>query len=230
MRHIFLHECDSTQSSFKQYWLQRKDNNERLLVSCDVQLAGLGRRGNQWFSSKGSLTLSASLKAQKNLTLSPLAIGLGVCKFFKTKNKDLRLKWPNDLLNTEGEKVGGILCQTLESNNILAGIGINLLFDQVQLESLRDTPYKVGHLDLNIKNKKELAEELYQFLIEEKDFDPKQWDNHCLHKDKEVSIIDGDNQVTGIFRGIDNDGAAIIENNTGRHRILTGSLRILSGL
>jgi BirA family biotin operon repressor/biotin-[acetyl-CoA-carboxylase] ligase len=36
------------------------------------------------------------------------------------------LKWPNDLVLSSGEKLGGILCEKVESG-VIAGIGLNLV-------------------------------------------------------------------------------------------------------
>jgi len=56
-----------------------------------------------------------------------LEIGLITISFLKNKfNKDLFLKWPNDILTSDGKKCGGILCQYIDKSTIVVGLGINL--------------------------------------------------------------------------------------------------------
>jgi BirA family biotin operon repressor/biotin-[acetyl-CoA-carboxylase] ligase len=43
----------------------------------------------------------------------------------KPPGKEVMLKWPNDLVLSSGEKLGGILCEKVESG-VIAGIGLNL--------------------------------------------------------------------------------------------------------
>tara|TARA_R110000868_G_scaffold287003_4_gene547455 strand:+ start:1354 stop:2037 length:684 start_codon:yes stop_codon:yes gene_type:complete len=226
MHHYFLKECESTQSSFKQYWSNRNAQQTELLVSCQIQHNGVGRRNNQWLSAKAGLSMSCSIPAQSQITLSPLAIATSTCEFFQTLGIDLRLKWPNDLLNTRGEKVGGILCQTLDQQNILVGIGINLSLTPDEALQLQDAPYPVGDLDYKVSDKKLLAEQIYAHLLKHNDFSASQWNARCIHLNKAVSIADDQSVLTGVFVGIDHDGAALLNNDSGRHRVLTGSLRI----
>ncbi len=174
--------------------------------------------------------MSCSVPAQAQITLSPLAIATSVCEYFKNLKIDLHLKWPNDLLNNKGEKVGGILCQTLDQKNILVGLGINLTLSADERLSLKDTPYPVGDLNYEVSDKKLLAESLYTYLLEHHHFSIDQWNSKCIHMNKSVTIIDGQNILKGIFIGIDHDGAALLENDSGQHRVLTGSLRVSGSL
>ena len=226
MHHYFLQECESTQSSFKQYWSDLDAQQTKLLVSCQTQLAGVGRRNNQWLSAKAGLSMSCAVPALAQITLSPLAIATSVCEYFESLQIDLRLKWPNDLLNNKEEKVGGILCQTLDQQNILVGLGINLALSPDEIISLKDTPYPVGDLNYQVSDKKLLAESLYTYLLAHNHFNIDQWNSKCIHMNKSVRITDGQNILDGIFVGIDYDGAALLKNDSGQHRVLTGSLRI----
>ena len=99
------------------------------LVSTKAQSAGVGRRGNQWDQYKNSISLSLKLDVSelKEKTIIPLAIGVGVCTFLNEcyPQNQLKLKWPNDILNMAGEKVGGIICKLI-NNDAIIGIGINI--------------------------------------------------------------------------------------------------------
>lgn len=227
MHHIFLDECESTQSSFKQYWEHRDEDERYVLISTAKQNSGIGRRNNSWLTGERALAMSGSVRAQQNLTHTPLSLGVEVVKFFNSKGHELKLKWPNDILNSDGEKVGGLLCQTLEEDLVLLGLGINLFLNNDELRFLADLDYPVGHLDLGDIDREKLGFELFSKLVETPEFSHEQWNSHCYHLNKAVTISDGDQIEKGIFQGIDQDGAALIKTDKGEvKRVLTGSLRI----
>jgi biotin-(acetyl-CoA carboxylase) ligase len=41
-----------------------------------------------------------------------------------------------------------------------------------------------------------------------------------------VTVIDGDARIVGVVRGIDSDGALLLDTESGRERILTGDVSI----
>lgn len=226
MKHHFLETCQSTQSSFKDYWAQHDMNDPHLLVSTQNQIAGLGRRGNHWHSANQSLAMSFSINAQEQISLTPLHMALALCEYFKQQNISLSLKWPNDILNQQGEKVGGILCQVLDQDFVLVGIGLNLYFDQSDFSAVKELSYPINHLNLKAINKKEMAESLYNYIIQCEDFSADKWNQYCFHLNKNVEIIDGDQRIKGLFTGIDKLGAAIIQTQDSTIKVYTGSLRI----
>lgn len=197
-----------------------------LLVSTQKQTSGVGRRGNQWHSSDHSLAMSFSIKSQEQLSLTPLHMALALCNFFQNQNISLSLKWPNDLLNEEGEKVGGILCQVLNPNYVLVGIGLNLYFDQSDYSAVKDLSYPISHLNLKSINKKEMAENIYNYIIQSESFSSQKWNQHCFHLNKKVEITDGDQKSKGLFIGIDELGAAILKDQDSTVKVYTGSLRV----
>ncbi len=226
MQHIVLDECFSTQSSFKEYWAKRAVGDDQLLVSTARQSQGVGRRGNFWFMAEHALAMSCSVKAQTPISLTPLHLGVVTANFFSTKAIPLQLKWPNDLLNSRGEKVGGVLCQTLESDHVLCGIGLNFFLNASEKATIH-ADYPVGDLNAPALQSHQLARELYLTLLENSKFSPTQWATHCAHMDQPVAIHDGDQSCRGIFRGIDIDGCALVEAQGKVSRIFSGSLRIL---
>ena len=127
MHHIHFDQCESTQNYLKNNWDELIVNHENILISTDHQTKGIGRRGNSWKELSNSLFLSFSLSANEVLTLTSLEIGVLIVDFISQKfNTDLRLKWPNDILTKDGHKCGGVLCNVVEKNQIIVGIGLNL--------------------------------------------------------------------------------------------------------
>jgi len=60
----------------------------------------------------------------------PLVVGLGVAHGLDALGIHTKLKWPNDLLCTDGRKVAGVLLEGLSEgwliNWIIAGVGVNV--------------------------------------------------------------------------------------------------------
>jgi BirA family transcriptional regulator, biotin operon repressor / biotin---[acetyl-CoA-carboxylase] ligase len=105
-----------------------------LWVVARRQTDGRGRNGRPWASEPGNLYASLLLRlAHPNVQQLALVAGVAVLEAivaaaWKAPIKDLRLKWPNDVL-IAGAKCAGILCESQASvaeRVVVIGIGINL--------------------------------------------------------------------------------------------------------
>jgi BirA family biotin operon repressor/biotin-[acetyl-CoA-carboxylase] ligase len=122
---IRLGRIDSTQD-----FLERHPGLGFCAVLADCQLAGRGRRGNDWQSAPGAgLWLSAALP------VPPVPPGLllqramgAVAEALEPWGAQLGLKWPNDLVAWQDRrlvKLGGIIGQ-IKGDRMLLGVGVNL--------------------------------------------------------------------------------------------------------
>jgi BirA family transcriptional regulator, biotin operon repressor / biotin---[acetyl-CoA-carboxylase] ligase len=89
------------------------------VVIADHQTAGRGRLEHRWEAPPGTALLASFVLAPNPL----LSLAAGVAAA-EACGRDVRLKWPNDLL-LAGRKLGGILVEATPSKAI-CGIGINL--------------------------------------------------------------------------------------------------------
>lgn len=98
-------------------------------VRADTQTAGRGRFQRHWVSDAGGLWLSAVVPVETNSPawcMLPLATGLAVCQTLRaTGVKELRLRWPNDVLVSDG-KLAGLLIDQFKPGLAVVGIGINV--------------------------------------------------------------------------------------------------------
>jgi biotin-[acetyl-CoA-carboxylase] ligase BirA-like protein len=103
-------------------------------VSATTQTGGRGRRGHQWQSPEGNLYLSVAIpppsQALEHSGLIPLKAAVLIARWVQKRfGLGLTLKWPNDLL-FQGQKVGGILCETSLNGQtlgaIVIGVGVNV--------------------------------------------------------------------------------------------------------
>lgn len=97
------------------------------------QSAGKGRAGRSWVAPAGSsLFVSVLLKPQglpaTKFSWLPLLAGLAMTRAVQEflPNKEVRLKWPNDVLVGE-QKISGVLSELVPSlSGVVIGAGLNL--------------------------------------------------------------------------------------------------------
>lgn len=105
-------------------------------VMADVQHAGRGRRGHDWFSPAGAgLYLSVIIKPHGtpgSTALVTLAAGVAVAEAVRSVSAlPVELKWPNDIvIGRPWRKLGGVLCEAAGTGPkidvVVIGIGLNL--------------------------------------------------------------------------------------------------------
>jgi len=105
------------------------------VIYTDYQSKGKGQRGNSWESEEGENILISIILETKfveptdfyDLTIiTSLAIHDLLSDYLK---KDIKIKWPNDLIY-ESKKIGGILIENYIRQNIIEwcilGVGLNI--------------------------------------------------------------------------------------------------------
>lgn len=211
----------STQNELKLWYQAHKSH---ALLAVKEQLQGRGRTGNQWLFLPGSLAFSFTLNFAPP-TLGAIAISSLFCDFFKKYELSLRLKWPNDILNDRGEKVGGIICELIENKTLLIGVGLNI------------SPFKPADLSQDawpassIEPEKLELPKGYQWSLPESflhytqqylsHFSTKDWEKHCFHMNKKVTLDD----TQGEFIALGPCGEAIISSDEGERKLISGTLR-----
>ena len=98
-------------------------------IFCETQTRGRGRRGRRWLAMPvGSILFAVRAPIPLSPLGLPLAIGVGVLRALESEGcVNLKLKWPNDILDCNGCKVGGILAEGVGDGVATVGVGINLL-------------------------------------------------------------------------------------------------------
>ena len=128
---IRLKEIDSTNSYLKDKseLLQRNG----LVVIAEMQVSGRGRAGRQFTSVIGNnVTFSVVLHPNlppEEIQIFALLAGVAVARVLENYVKNIRLKWPNDVLVNE-KKICGILLETINIPDhsfpvLIMGIGLN---------------------------------------------------------------------------------------------------------
>jgi BirA family biotin operon repressor/biotin-[acetyl-CoA-carboxylase] ligase len=115
------------------YWERECRSTIPFLYGVDAQLGGRGRKGHSWDHVAGGLAITIALDSfahARECTGLSLVVGVSLVTLLHRYGISSRLKWPNDLLESESMgKVGGILIELAEREGRyvpLVGIGINI--------------------------------------------------------------------------------------------------------
>ncbi len=241
---ITLEICDSVDSTNAQL-LQRAAQGapSGLTLAAEAQQAGRGRRGRVWHSAVGS-TLTFSVlwrfaQGARELAGLSLAVGIALVRALRAAGAPaVQLKWPNDVV-LPGGKLAGILIEmqgdVLGPSVAVIGIGVNVRADprvtaQVD-QNVADLEAAVGApVDRSLllaRMLRELAAVLDLFAAQ--GFTPlrEEWQQLHAYRDQAVRLELPDGQgITGIARGVAEDGALLLETVTGMTRHHSGEVSL----
>jgi BirA family biotin operon repressor/biotin-[acetyl-CoA-carboxylase] ligase len=226
---ISLIEVHSLIDSTNDYLMRRLPNQVTTGQVClaEYQSAGRGRRGRQWISPFGSqIYLSMYWYLEQGLSAAmglSLVTALAVSDAVKVHSGvQVQLKWPNDIY-LDGVKLAGILIdlegQALEPSHCVIGIGLNLLMPEASgklieqkwtdLQSHSEVKIDRNGLsaELIIALRKRLKQHQQVGLTPMLD----EWHTHDAFLGKRVKLITGERVTHGICRGVNNQGALLLE-------------------
>lgn len=192
----------------------------------EYQQAGRGRRGRKWFSPFGSnLYLSMYWKLEQGPAAAmglSLVIGIIMAEVLqKLGAEDVRVKWPNDLY-LKDRKLAGILVEltgkTGDAAHLVIGAGINLKMREPSADSIDQGWINLKEAGVNIDRNQltatllsELRLALRQFEIDGLAPFISRWRSLDNFIDRPVKLLIGEQEIHGIERGIDQQGALLLE-------------------
>ncbi|QMD08483.1 bifunctional biotin--[acetyl-CoA-carboxylase] ligase/biotin operon repressor BirA [Citrobacter sp. RHB36-C18] len=194
----------------------------------EYQQAGRGRRGRKWFSPFGAnLYLSMFWRLEQGPAAAiglSLVIGIVMAEVLRDLGADkVRVKWPNDLYLLD-RKLAGILVEltgkTGDAAQIVIGAGINMSMRRVEENvvnqgwiNLQEAGITIDRNTLAARLIRELRAALV--LFEHEGLAPylSRWRVLDNFIDRSVKLIIGDKEIFGVSRGIDAQGALLLEQN-----------------
>ncbi|HSW11695.1 MAG TPA: bifunctional biotin--[acetyl-CoA-carboxylase] ligase/biotin operon repressor BirA [Solimonas sp.] len=210
----------------------------------EYQTAGRGRRGRDWrspFAANLYLSLAWSFPAwPPGLSALPLVVGVLCAQALReTGVGDIGLKWPNDLY-VRGRKLGGILIEHRGeaggSCRVVIGIGINVAMSAAQAAGIEQAWITVDealgegrHASRNALAAAllgRLAGGVARFQREGFDAFSADWAAHDLAHGRAVRVLQGDRELQGIGRGVDAQGALIVEALGQYHTLHSGEISL----
>jgi BirA family biotin operon repressor/biotin-[acetyl-CoA-carboxylase] ligase len=213
-------------------------SSEGVVVVADAQSAGRGRRDRTWFSPAGrSLSMSAALRPRLAARDAwQLAFGTAVAVSEACDPvASTRLKWPNDVVDVEGRKVGGILIETVIEGDRVAGavigIGLNLDWPRADMPAeIRDSATSLAELGSVPVDRVALLSRLLDGLstevagIEDGRSPLARYRERCRTLGTTVSVATGDRTIEGLAVGLDDEGALLLDTSDGRRRVESGEV------
>lgn len=192
----------------------------------EYQQAGRGRRGRKWFSPFGAnLYLSMYWKLEQGPAAAvglSLVIGIVMAEVLQRLGAEhVRVKWPNDLY-LHDKKLAGILVELMgktgDAAQIVIGAGINLSMRQVATDivnqgwiNLQEAEVNINRNQLAISLIKELRQALKCFEQDGLSTFLTRWEKLDNFINRPVKLLIGEREIFGIARGINEQGALLLE-------------------
>lgn len=212
------------------------------VCTAEIQTAGRGRQGRRWISGLGqSLVLSVSWRfaaASDELSGLSLAVGVVLAETLVADGfESAMLKWPNDLV-IDDRKLAGILVEASHSgsNSVACVIGVGFNLDLAPVHSGRiDQPWTDFATEFGrVPARNALASRAAGAILgaceryRDSGLAPflDQWHARDALRDRPVRTVSGAAYMEGIARGIDSDGALLVEGPTGIARCRSGEVRV----
>jgi BirA family biotin operon repressor/biotin-[acetyl-CoA-carboxylase] ligase len=210
------------------------------------QSAGRGRRGRPWLAPLGGgicLSLSWTFpEPPRQLSALSLAVGVALLRALGSRcAKPVQLKWPNDVL-VDGRKLGGILCELRAEAGgpayVVVGVGLNACLSETARRAIAAAGAQAVDLD-ELSGKRKMSrnsicaaviDELLVALEEFQTTGLKTFVNEWRHADAlhgaAVRVVVGETVHRGLARGIDADGALMVEAPAGLLRFISGEVSL----
>jgi len=245
-----LDETDSTNSELAR--LKPAERHAHAVLA-ERQTRGRGRRARHWHSpAGGNVYFSLGWRFPRGdhaFSTLPLVVAIATANALKrTGLEGHGIKWPNDVL-VDGKKLAGILVELKSGEGgatAIIGIGINVRMPSGEGEDpkrLIDRPWTdlESHLADEHRpcDRNALAASLLDQLLaslnrfEKSGFDSfrsnwKKWD---LLENGETTLELDDRTLTGIARGVSDDGQLVLETGAGEIRTFhAGEVRVFRGI
>lgn len=214
----------------------RKGAAEGFCATALEQSGGYGRQGRAWASPQGGLYTSFALRPNvqpQTLPTLSLVVSLAIADALEAVQSACHalIKWPNDVLCTEG-KLAGISLEAL-AGGVCVGVGINVF--RPACERPVSGKYRLAYLEEGCaqpglsESQRGVMTCLVQEMLSavearylvwcEQGFSAfiEEYEARFAYRNKRVSLqlIDGTQTIEGVIRGVDELGRLLVEVDDG---------------
>lgn len=216
--------------------LAARGATEGTTVVARHQSAGRGRANRTWVAAPGTALLcSVLLRPGRPLAdLTPMSVLVAdsiAAAVRRLHGLGARIKWPNDVLVGD-RKICGVLIQTRSSPGGLAmivGFGVNT---QIPASDLPEGATSiVAEGATAIDHDALLATVMDELAVRYRDLMDGQAGTHLARigdrlamRGEEVEVRDGERVLRGLLRGIDADGALLLDTGGQMRRVVVGDV------
>ena len=225
------------------------------VLLAEFQSAGRGRRGRAWLAPPGgAICLSLGwCFAHTPRDLPALGLMVGVCAL-QALERELpwklpsrpevgtrpRLKWPNDLV-VDRRKLGGILVERRADGagcaQVVIGIGVNVALPdalRAQVAATGTEPVDLAELGIEPSRRAAVVAGLIECIVRGLPRFEAEGLGSCIEDWRRADVLRGRSVrvqlegevVRGTARGIDADGALMVETAQGMRRFVSGEVTV----
>ena len=213
----------------------------------ELQNAGRGRRGRSWIAPFGAgICLSIGwqfLESPPTFSALSLAVGVAaVSALHRFGAQEVGLKWPNDL-TWRNRKLGGILIEmrgeSAGPSHVVIGIGLNMqMRPAVRLALAEQQAALITDVHEMLRDRTPSRNALAGALVEEvmtmlqtfteQGFAPflDKWTRLDTLANAPVKVISGSGTILGTARGVEVDGALLVDVNGQLRRFVSGEVSL----
>jgi BirA family biotin operon repressor/biotin-[acetyl-CoA-carboxylase] ligase len=236
----YFSEIDSTNRYARQ--LAENGAREGEIVIAEAQTQGRGRLGRRWQSPPfANIYFSVILRPRLPPAHAPQITLMAAVALAETVAsiiaQSATIKWPNDIL-VGGKKLAGILteaaCDSERLHYVILGIGVNLNYRLAAMpDEIRTRATSIAELIGKSVSRESFLRRLIHDLdrcygeLEEAGFGSlaPRWEAQFGLRGQRVRVELFDQIVTGWARGIDRDGALLVQDDQGRmQRVIAGDV------
>ncbi|MGI2261684.1 bifunctional biotin--[acetyl-CoA-carboxylase] ligase/biotin operon repressor BirA [Shewanella sp. GXUN23E] len=237
-RCFYFDELDSTNAFMLGHAQELKSGD---LCIAEYQSAGRGRRGRTWVSPYANhLYFSLFWRFPQGMAQAmglSLVVGCSLYTVLQQMGVEgLGLKWPNDLY-LDGRKLAGILVemtgQTDSECQLVIGVGINMSMTESQGQridqpwsDLSAVPASLDKTALMLNLHRQLYKDLQQFEQSGLLHFLQRWQQADLFAGKPVDLHMGEQVISGVCMGIDEQGAVLLDTAEGRKGFVGGEISL----
>ena len=225
-------------------WELLGQGDEGTAVVADLQTAGRGRRGRTWSSPPG-VNLMVSVGIRPNIpaadawllgAATALAV-LDACasELRPADREELALKWPNDVVDSRGRKLAGLLLETAITQDRVSeavlGTGMNVNWPRTEMPAeLADRATSLVEMSAVRVDRVALLQRYLAALAREisgleAGYSPvERYQSASWLTGRDVSVSAGERVVSGRARGMAADGSLEIETPEGMIGIAYGEV------
>ncbi len=238
-------ELISIIDSTNQHLLNKVDQLESGAVClAEYQSMGRGRRGREWVSPFGSnlymsmfWRLDAGMAAAMGLSL---VVGVAIAESLQELGlSGVKLKWPNDLYYQD-RKLAGILVelsgQAGGAANLVIGMGMNLMMTESDSTTGITQPWaslsevadeqSIDRNALAISMINTLHKALTDYELYGMAGFVERWNRLDNFINRPIKLIIGPREIEGISRGINEQGAVLLETKSGTEAFIGGEISL----
>ncbi|MBA5762784.1 bifunctional biotin--[acetyl-CoA-carboxylase] ligase/biotin operon repressor BirA [Vibrio sp. 404] len=207
----------------------------------EYQSKGRGRRGREWVSPFGcNLYLSMYWRLEAGMAGAmglSLVVGVAIVEALeKLGIAGIKLKWPNDLYHHD-KKLAGILVemsgQAGSAAHLVIGMGMNLAMPS-NTQGITQPWACLSDVAEQTVDRNQLAATLINTLQDAlTDYEMtgmqgfvERWNRVDNYLGREIRLIMGNREVVGVSRGINEQGAVLIETSNGLETYIGGEISL----